>query len=81
MPGKVRGQALLPRAHEPSSSLTPKELDHSRLALFACEDHTDSCLVSGSSLIKDMKIKHLLQRGKKVFIAAGGIELFIKKGE
>ena len=34
---------------------------------FACEDQTDLCLVSGSSsLIKDMKIKHFLQRKKGV---------------
>lgn len=61
--------------------VTPTELKpHTRVASFACENQSDSCLVSGSSLMKGMKIKHLSQRGGvRCFIVAWGIELFIKR--
>lgn len=62
---------MLRTSHSPSDSHGAGT--HVVSVQFACEDQTDLCLVSGSSsLIKDMKIKHFLQRKKKVFYSSLG---------
>ena len=74
LPVKHAWAALFPilyTSHSPSDSHGAKT--HIVSVQFACEDQIDLCLVSGSSsLIKDMKIKHFLQRKKKVFYSSLG---------
>ena len=67
LPVKHAWAALFPTvytSHSPSDSHGDKA--HFVSVHVACEDLTDLCLVSrSSSLIKDMKVKHFLQRKKK----------------
>ena len=75
LPVKHAWAALFPIlyiSHSPSDSHGAKT--HTVSVQFACEDQIDLCLVSGSSsLIKDTKIKHFLQKKKKkVFYSSLG---------